>query len=71
MIGKKNRTWKGPRPSISDAVQGAPSGGWVEDSDFTFYHIYNTGMMGPPGVGTGEIDIKPILGIDDIISIQL
>ena len=46
-----------------------PSGDWVEDSHFSFFHTYNTGVMGPPGVGTGKIGIKLILGLDDIVQI--
>ena len=75
LIGKKDSRWVGPRPSISN-IMGAnlegrtlPSGDWVEDSHFSFFHTYNTGVMGPPGVGTGKIGIKLILGLDDIVQI--
>jgi antitoxin component YwqK of YwqJK toxin-antitoxin module len=34
-----------------------------------FQYAYSNGIMGPPGAGTGYIDIKPILGIEDIVQI--
>lgn len=47
-------------------------GNWVVDEEVTFFHSFYDGMtMGPPGAGMREIDITPVVGIEDIISIKL